>query len=82
MNALTRFRIVHDEATARAACAAEADMHISAAMEAISDEIAALYAPRRPLDDTQADRASRLRHVLVTLSHARDMNAPNMVERT
>ena len=82
MNAITHpLRIVHDEASARVAAAVHVDMHLGIAIEQIADEMAALYEPRRTLNDEQASRVARLRTILVTLSHARDLNAAHLPER-
>ena len=81
MNAITYPRIVHDEASARAAVAVHVDMHLGIILELVGDELGALYAPRLPLDAQGADRASRLRRILVTVRDARDCNAANMRER-
>jgi len=81
MNAFTYPRLVHDEASARAAAAVEVDMHLGIILELVGDELGALYAPRLPLDAQDADRASRLRRILVTVRDARDCNAANMRER-
>jgi hypothetical protein len=81
MNMISDIPRAWDEASSRSAAACEADLHIGVAMELVADELAAIYAPRRSLTDAQADRASRLRRVLVTLRDARDSNAGNMVDR-
>jgi hypothetical protein len=82
MNAITYPRIVHDEASARARLwRCEVDMHLGIILELVGDELGALYAPRLPLDAQDADRASRLRRILVTVRDARDCNAANMRER-
>ena len=80
MNAITPFRRVFDEAGARAAAAVHADAHISAAMDALSDAMGAIYATRRVLTEAEQRSVALMRNAMVALSHPRNLNEPLMVE--
>lgn len=83
MNAITPIPLpaANHDAAYSAACVVLADMRIGEAMDAIGDQIGALYATRRPLTAVEATAIARLRNCLVALSHARNLLAPLMTER-
>lgn len=68
-------------ADATAACAARVDGHIGASLELLGDTIGAIYGQRRALTPDEARLVVALRGCMVSLSHARDLIAPLMVER-
>ncbi|MBP8296365.1 MAG: hypothetical protein KAX84_09685 [Burkholderiales bacterium] len=74
-------RPVASEAGARAAAAVHADAHMGAALDILADAVGALYGQRRALTEPEHAALVSMRNAMVALSHARNLNEPNMVER-
>lgn len=64
-----------------AACAVRADGRIGDAMDRIGDAIAALHERRMPASEAERKAISAMREAWLHLSFARNVLAPDMVER-